>query len=104
MALAISSLIVIANKFFQKNINKNIVDKNKIEIKIKSKLFINNIFQNNKEFISSWRFQINQIKNIHPAIQVWEIISLVDSFVINLVFSIKNINKLAIIQNIIANK
>ncbi|MDQ7022713.1 MAG: hypothetical protein Q9M97_04185 [Candidatus Gracilibacteria bacterium] len=74
-ALAISSFIVIAKKFFQKIIKNIMVKINNIKINIKSVLLINNIFQNKKEFISSGRFSINQIKKIHPAIQVGEIIS-----------------------------
>jgi hypothetical protein len=71
---------------------------------IKSDLFIKSIDQNKKLFISSVRFQRNQIVNIHPAIQACEIISFVDSFVINFVFSMKKINKLQIIPNKNENK
>jgi len=49
--------------------------------------------------MSKVKFQRNPVTKIHQAIQVCEIISFVDSFVIKLVFSIKNINKLQIIQN-----
>ena len=47
------------------------------------------MLQNKKLFISRVRFHINQRVNIPHAIQACEIISFVDSLVINLVFSIK---------------
>ncbi len=102
--LAKSSLIIILKNFLQ-NIKKNIYKIiNKILSKNKSNSFTNNIDQNKKLFISKVKFQRNQVIKIHPAIPVCDIISFVDSFVINLVFSIKKIKKLQIIQNKNANK
>lgn len=89
MDLAISSFIITPKNLFQ-NIKKNIYNKISKILKIyKSVEFIKRIDQNKKLFISSVRFHKNQRIKIHPAIQAWEIISFVDSLVINLVFSMK---------------
>jgi hypothetical protein len=102
--LAKSSLIIILKNLFQ-NIKKNKYKTSNNMVSInKSKPFMNNIDQNKKLFISKVTFHSNQITKIHQAIQVCDIISFVDSFVINLVFSTKKINKLQIIQNKNANK
>jgi hypothetical protein len=55
-------------------------------------------------FISKVKFSKNDIAKIQPANPASETISLVDSLVIKFVFSIKNIKKLQIIQNMKANK
>lgn len=102
--LAISSFIIIAEKFFQ-NLKKNIyIIISKIDNIIISVLFINNIEPNKKLFISKVKSHKNHTVNIAQATHPWDIISFVDSFVIKLVFSIKNIKKLQIIANKNANK
>jgi hypothetical protein len=67
-------------------------------------LFTKSILQKRKLFISRVKLFKKDIQKIHPAIQACDIISLLDSFVINFVLSMKNISKLQIIQNKNANK
>ena len=62
------------------------------------------ILQNSKLLISRDNHDKNEVQNIQAANQNCAIISLLDSFVIRFVFSMKNKNILHIIQKIKANK
>ena len=91
---AISSFIMTAKKSFQKKKKrKNVVNKIKVKI-IKSTLLIKRILQKSRLFISRLKFHKNHIQNIAQTI------SLLDSFVMILLFSIKNIKRLAIIHSV----
>lgn len=60
---------------------------------------MNKILQKSKLFMSKVSHFKNEIQKIHQAIQACEMISLLDSLVINLVFSMRNIKILQIIPN-----
>lgn len=96
----ISLLIITPWNLFEYKINNKIIIINNIDNIIKSTLLINKILQNKKLFISRLKFHINHIVNIQRAKPEIEIISLLDSLVIKLVFSMKNNKILAIIEKI----
>jgi hypothetical protein len=90
--------------FLQNKKYKIYTKTNKTKRIIKSVWFTKSILQKSRLFMSKLRFPKKDITKIQPASQATEIISLLDSLVIKLVFSTKYINKLQIIQNKNANK